>query len=79
MACTLARPGARTIIKIGDVETGRIDIILRGHHDLIHDLHWSEDDNFLVSASSDGSAKVWDLSEKETDYADKLNYTENDV
>lgn len=42
-------------------------------------MSWSQDDNFLVSASADGSAKCWDLSNKETDYADKLNYTENDA
>jgi len=32
-----------------------------------------------VTASADGSAKAWDLTAKETDYADKLNYTENDA
>lgn len=46
---------------------------------MIHDLSWSPDDNYLVSGSADGSAKVWDLTNKETDYADKLNYTENDA
>lgn len=77
MACTMA--SSKTVIKIADVEMGSIKIVLRGHHDLIHDLSWSQDDNYLVSASADGSAKVWDLTNKETDYADKLNYTENDA
>ncbi|MFO0117279.1 MAG: WD40 repeat domain-containing protein [bacterium] len=36
-------------------------VILRGHYDLIHDMNWSRDDRFLVTASADGSAKVWDL------------------
>jgi WD40 repeat protein len=44
-----------------------------------HDLHWSLDDNYLISSSADCSVKVWNLTQKETDYADKLNYTENDV
>jgi jouberin len=70
---------SKTIIKIADVEMGTVKIVLRGHHDLIHDLSWSQDDKFLVSASADGSVKVWDLRYKETDYADKLNYTENDA
>jgi jouberin len=70
---------SKTVIKIADVELGAIKIVLRGHHDLIHDLSWSDDDNYLVSASADGSCKVWDLTQKETDYADKLNYTENDA
>ena len=77
MACTMQ--SSKTVIKIADVETGKIIVVLRGHHDLVHDMSWSQDDNFLVSASADGSAKCWDLSNKETDYADKLNYTENDA
>lgn len=76
-ACTMA--SSKTVIKIADVEIGEVKIVLRGHHDMIHDLSWSEDDNYLVSASADGSAKVWDLTNKETDYHDKLNYTENDA
>ncbi len=77
VACTMQK--SETIIKIFNVEVGVIKIVLRGHRDLIHDLSWSADDNYLVSASADGSAKVWDLTTKETDYADKLNYTENDA
>lgn len=77
MACTMQ--SGKTVIKIADVEHGQIKIVLRGHHDLIHDMCWSSDDNYLVSASADGSAKVYDLTNKETDYADKLNYTENDA
>jgi WD40 repeat protein len=55
-----------------------VRLVLRGHHDLIHDLDFSTDDNWLVSGSADGSAKVWDLTNKETDYGDKLNYQNND-
>jgi WD40 repeat protein len=76
MACTMK--SSKTVIKIADIETGQLRIIMRGHHDLIHDMDFSTDDNWLVSASADGSAKVWDLTNKETDYADKLNYQQND-
>ena len=76
IACTML--SSKTVIKICDVEQGTIKIILRGHYDLIHDLDFSADDNFLVSASADGSAKVWNLTAKESDYADKLHYSEND-
>jgi WD40 repeat protein len=68
----------KTLIKIYDVEMGTLKAVLRGHHDLIHDICWSKNDKYLVSASADGSAKVWDMQIIETDYADKLNYTEND-
>jgi len=76
-ACTKAT--SKTIIKICDVETGELRIVLRGHHDLIHDLSWSFDDNYLISSSADCSVKVWNLTMKDTDYADNLNYTENDA
>lgn len=76
-ACTMAT--SKTIIKIFDVETGELKIVLRGHHDLVHDICWSLDDNYLITSSADCSSKLWNLTQKEIDYADKLNYTENDV
>jgi WD40 repeat protein len=36
-------------------------LILLGHHHTIYDLTWSSDDKLLLSASSDGTAKVWDI------------------
>lgn len=75
-ACT--KHSSKTIIKIFDVEAGELKIVLRGHHDLVHDLAWSADDNYLISASADCSVKIWNLTKKELDYPDKLNYTEND-
>jgi len=79
-----------TVIKIFDVEKTEdivkegkkikdkddVTIIMRGHHDLIHDLNWSPDDNFLISASADGLAKVWDVSDKGKDLGHVMtNYT----
>ena len=32
---------------------------LDGHHSVVYELCWSADDRFLVSASADGTAKVW--------------------
>ena len=76
VACT--KISSKTIIKIYDVETGELKIILRGHHDLIHDFAWSWDDNYLLSASADCSVKAYSLRYKEEENSDKLNYTEND-
>ena len=36
-----------------------------GHHDLIYDLCWSQNDGEILTASSDGTAKVWTLPTKE--------------
>ena len=78
IACTMENN--KTIIKIVDVEMGGTEkVVLRGHHDLIHDLHWSQNDEYLVSASADGSAKVWELGkDKKQGNPDVKNYTEND-
>jgi len=35
-ACTMMT--SKTLIKIFDIENGELKIVLRGHHDLIHDL-----------------------------------------
>jgi WD40 repeat protein len=76
VACT--KESSKTIIKIFDVETGELKIVLRGHHDLIHDFTWSWDDNYLLSSSADCSVKAYNLRYKEAENSDKLNYTEND-
>ena len=51
---------------------------LKGHYDIIHELTWSQDDNLLISASGDGSVKIWNVAEKDEDVPDKLFYLEND-
>lgn len=83
VACT-THHASKTLIKIFDIEAGELRVVLRGHHDLIHDLQWSGDDNFLMSASADCSVKLWNMSSlreaggANDTYTDKLNYTEND-
>lgn len=51
---------------------------LKGHHDIIHELTWSRDDNILLSSSADGSVKIWNVADKDADIPDKLAYLEND-
>lgn len=82
IACTTSQ-ASKTLIKIYDVEVGELKAVLRGHHDLIHDLQWSRGDEFLLSTSADCSLKIWDLSGlkdgSNDSYTDRLNYTENDT
>ena len=61
------------------MEEGTLQIICRGHNDLIHDLCWSRDDRILVSASSDGSVRIWNMGDKQTEHSDRLNYQDNDA
>jgi WD40 repeat protein len=73
------------LIKIFDIEMGELRIVVRGHYDLIHDLQWSKNDMYLMSASADCSIKLWDMSSLREaggtldSYTDKQNYTENDT
>ena len=41
-------------------ETNTLECTLVGHNNLIYDLCWSKDDSRLLSASSDGTARLWD-------------------
>lgn len=77
MACTMENPNSKTLIKIADVVSGKLEYVLRGHHDLVHDLSWSASDRYLASASADGSVKIWNL-EASDSQADRFEYLENE-
>ncbi|KAI8922779.1 hypothetical protein BC831DRAFT_506419 [Entophlyctis helioformis] len=46
-------------IKLYDILTGDRIGNLEGHLDLVYQLSWTHDDSELVSASADGSVRVW--------------------
>lgn len=75
-ACTLAN--GKTIIKIFHTEEGYLAYALRGHNDLVHDICWSADDRYLVTASADGACRVWTIDSDGIGAADRLNYQGND-
>jgi WD40 repeat protein len=44
-----------------DSDTGKIAWSdLRAHHGVVYQLRWALNDSWLLSASADGSVKVWD-------------------
>ena len=51
---------------------------MKGHNDLIHDMDWDREDNFLITASADGTVRIWNLTEKDISSSDRLNYMDND-
>ena len=60
----LAVAGADTLnfsICLFDAVTLELRATLESHHDYIYSLEWSPDGRFLVSASSDFTAKVWEV------------------
>ena len=50
-------------LKIFDIISGNRIVTLNGHQDIIYDLTWSEDERLLITASSDGSVRIWDIYE----------------
>ena len=59
-ACT--QKNSKTVIKIFDTEYLRQTYVFHGHRNIIHDLKWLniplKDTHYLISASSDFTAKV---------------------
>lgn len=46
-------------VVISDADTGRERRILQGHDELVEAIDWSPDGAELITASADGSARVW--------------------
>lgn len=48
-------------IRLFDSDTGRCRHELKGHASMVYSLVWSPGDSLLLSASADGTAKVWKI------------------
>src|SRR5262249_39271450 len=57
----LAQRGANPSILLMEVATGKEKLELKGHDSTINSVAFSGDGRSLVSAGSDGAARVWDL------------------
>ena len=57
----IATSGADETIRLWDIATGSQVQILQGHEYGVWAIRFSPDGHYLVSASLDGTAKVWDL------------------
>jgi len=58
---SLAMIVARRMIRLVDAETGKLKCELRGHLKNISSLAFASDGQTLLSASDDGTIRVWDL------------------
>ncbi|XP_066106826.1 jouberin-like, partial [Saccopteryx bilineata] len=47
------------LIILYEIPSGRFMRELCGHLNIIYDLCWSQDDRFILTASSDGTARLW--------------------
>jgi WD40 repeat protein/tRNA A-37 threonylcarbamoyl transferase component Bud32 len=57
----VASAGEDSTVKVWDSHAGTLVRTFRGHTGYVHDMAFSPDGRLLVSASHDGTAKVWDL------------------
>lgn len=48
-------------IRIYNYQTGRLLHILKSHQNVVLDLSFSKDSNYLISGSADNSAKIWSV------------------
>ncbi|XP_078693448.1 jouberin-like isoform X4 [Branchiostoma floridae x Branchiostoma belcheri] len=58
LACGCADKDSYPIM-IYEIPDGSLKGTFLGHHNIVYDLSWSPDNNRLFSASSDGTARVW--------------------
>lgn len=50
------------------METKKIHVRFSGHKTFIYSLNWSNNDNYLLSVSSDQTARVWDIKNQIVQY-----------
>lgn len=46
------------------VDEKKINVKFSGHKNFVYSLNWSQDDRYLLSVSSDQTARLWDVNEK---------------
>ncbi|WP_250847135.1 c-type cytochrome domain-containing protein [Aquisphaera insulae] len=63
---TLATAGADRIVRVHEVDTGRLVVQAEDHADWIFDVAFSPDGKALATASRDKTAKVFDIARKES-------------
>ncbi|XP_056151400.1 jouberin [Lampris incognitus] len=48
-------------VVVYEIPSGKVLAAFSGHLSIVYDLCWSRDDHSLLSASSDGTVRVWDV------------------
>ncbi|XP_034190178.2 uncharacterized protein LOC117608732 [Osmia lignaria lignaria] len=60
LACSFSEEHDYPII-VYEVETKKIHVRFSGHNTFVYSLNWSNDDKYLLSVSSDQTARIWDV------------------
>ncbi len=64
-------------IEIYDLQTEQIVSVLKGHHSAIASIHFSPDDQLLLSAANDHTIRIWDITDKR-ELASLISFVNND-
>jgi WD40 repeat protein len=56
---TLATAGREGRVKLWDLRTGRLTLVLKGHTATVTSLEFSPDGRTLYSSSWDGTTRIW--------------------
>lgn len=78
LAAACSESEVKCLIKIFNVEKGTLAAIIGLHQGIIHELKWAPGDNFLLSASNDSLAKLWNTSDIESAVTLSEDYGENE-
>jgi hypothetical protein len=62
----LASGGCDRLVRVWDLESGKLEQSIENHADWVFGLAFSPDNNFLITGSRDKTAKIWDLAAKES-------------
>ncbi|CAK9823904.1 Ahi1 [Anthophora retusa] len=60
LACSFSEDNDYPII-VYEVETKAIHVRFSGHKAFVYTLNWSDNNNYLLSVSSDQTARIWDV------------------
>ncbi|XP_033209980.1 jouberin-like isoform X2 [Belonocnema kinseyi] len=63
LACTTSEDYDFSII-VYKIDEKKIHVQFKGHKNFVYSLNWSQNDQYLLSVSSDHTARLWDVHEK---------------
>nr|XP_031830746.1 jouberin-like isoform X1 [Nomia melanderi] len=71
LACTHSEEHDYPVV-VYEVETKKSHIRFSGHKTFIYSLNWSENDTYLLSVSSDQTARIWDVQNRIVQHAEMM-------
>ncbi|XP_035728336.1 jouberin-like [Vespa mandarinia] len=63
LACVFSEEYDYPII-VYEIESNKVHVRFSGHKTFVYSLNWSPDDHYLLSVSSDQTARIWDVRNK---------------